>query len=74
MSKAKPFHREKAKSLLENLVVDAVQSYFEQESEKANLKNKSKIKISKENPKFEGFLRMFESIRVKLRKNSIKIF
>ena len=66
MSKAK-FNREKAKSLLENVVVESVRKFFHLECEKARQKNKMKNKFPEDIPKIEGALKTFESIRTKLR-------
>lgn len=70
MSK-KPFNREKAKSLLENVIIDSVQSFFQQENEKAHLKNQAKVKNLAEMQHIEEFVKLFESMRIKIRKFEI---
>ena len=66
MSKTKPFNRDKAKSILENFVVESVKNYFNEENEKAFQKNKSKLKGNEDDFQIEPFVKMFEIVNGKL--------
>lgn len=70
MSK-KPFNREKAKFLLESVIIESVENFFQQENEKVNLKNQAKVKNLAEMQNIEEFVKLFENMRIKIRKFGI---